>query len=57
MCDQRLFMMNLEKTKLKSFTANYYTLNNLTYLQALKLIHGTPLQYSCLENPMDGGAW
>ena len=26
-----------------------------------KLIHGegngTPLQYSCLENPMDGGAW
>ena len=57
MCDQRLFMMNLEKTKLKSFTANYYTLNNLTYLQALKLIHGTALQYSCLENPMDGGAW
>ena len=26
-----------------------------------KLLHGegygTPLQYSCLENPMDGGAW
>ena len=20
-------------------------------------INGTPLQYSCLENPMDGGAW
>ena len=19
--------------------------------------HGTPLQYSCLEDPMDGGAW
>ena len=19
--------------------------------------HGHPLQYSCLENPMDGGAW
>ena len=19
--------------------------------------HGDPLQYSCLENPMDGGAW
>ena len=19
--------------------------------------HGTPLQYSCLENPMEGGAW
>ena len=20
-------------------------------------VHGTPLQYSCLENPTDGGAW
>ena len=19
--------------------------------------HGNPLQYSCLENPMDGGVW
>ena len=23
----------------------------------LTSINGTPLQYSCLENPMDGGAW
>ena len=23
----------------------------------LKVPNGTPLQYSCLENPMDGGAW
>ena len=22
-----------------------------------KSYNGTPLQYSCLENPMDGGAW
>ena len=21
------------------------------------MTNGTPLQYSCLENPMDGGAW
>ena len=21
------------------------------------MFHGTPLQYSCLEDPMDGGAW
>ena len=20
-------------------------------------VHGTPLQFSCLENPMDRGAW
>ena len=32
-----------------------------TILIVVKLIlgegSGTPLQYSCLENPMDGGAW
>ena len=31
------------------------------YLTILNLLFGegsgTPLQYSCLENPMDGGAW
>ena len=30
----------------------------LTYIQnTLGEGNGTPLQYSCLENPMDGGAW
>ena len=23
----------------------------------LAIVYGTPLQYSCLESPMDGGAW
>ena len=23
----------------------------------VSVVYGTPLQYSCLENPMDGGAW
>ena len=27
------------------------------YIFCLVLGYGTPLQYSCLENPMDGGAW
>ena len=27
------------------------------FLSYLHLCNGTPLQYSCLENPMDGGAW
>ena len=28
------------------------------FIQKLKKVgNGTPLQYSCLENPMDGGAW
>ena len=34
--------------KIKSFMyLSYITSNG----------NGTPLQYSCLENPMDGGAW
>ena len=37
------------------------------FLPPIELLHkcrinngegnGTPVQYSCLENPMDGGAW
>ena len=34
---------------------------NFSYLILTTLLdgegNGTPLQYSCLENPMDGGAW
>ena len=29
----------------------------LLYLLSLSYSYGNPLQYSCLENPMDGGAW
>ena len=32
------------------------TASNSTKLELL-YHNGTPLQYSCLENPMDGGAW
>ena len=31
-------------------------INTLLY-DAIGEGHGTPLQYSCLENPMDGGTW
>ena len=27
------------------------------YVMGIREGNGTPLQYSCLENPMDGGAW
>ena len=29
----------------------------ISYHRILLSPNGTPLQYSCLENPMDGGAW
>ena len=34
-------------------TSDYLWLSNRIYGEG----DGTPLQYSCLENPMDGGAW
>ena len=34
-----------------------YSLRNKEVLGAFGEGDGTPLQYSCLENPMDGGAW
>ena len=45
------------------FDATFLILDcNPTYYNALLVNwyregNGTPLQYSCLENPMDGGAW
>ena len=39
----------------------HHRLDRHEFEQALEVGHGegdgTPLQYSCLENPMDGGAW
>ena len=32
---------------------SFLRLNNPLFREG----NGTPLQYSCLENPMDGGAW
>ena len=32
-------------------------LNLTVYLSRAGEGNGTPLQYSCLENPMDRGAW
>ena len=39
----------------------FHVLLGSSYLRPLEAMtgegNGTPLQYSCLENPMDGGAW
>ena len=34
-----------------------YNLHNIPSYLSVGEGDGTPLQYSCLENPMDGGAW
>ena len=43
---QRRWKQVIEETSTLTFTASLFGEGN-----------GTPLQYSCLENPMDGGAW
>ena len=39
------------------FTAEFYQKFREELTPILGEGNGTPLQYSCLENPMDGGAW
>ena len=39
------------------FTAEFYQNFREELTPILRKGNGTPLQYSCLENPMDGGAW
>ena len=48
-----------------SFAVSYTGLSLMIFLNSIYILvycigregNGTPLQYSCLENPMDGGAW
>ena len=35
----------------------FVSLKSYTLLLTIGEGNGTPLQYFCLENPMDGGAW
>ena len=35
----------------------WYSINWASLVALLREGNGTPLQYSCLENAMDGGAW
>ena len=45
-------MLNLE---LSGHATLIYVLNNMNIAHIYREGNGTPLQYSCLENPMDGG--
>ena len=50
--------MEEQDTKRDHLTAVYkYTSTMTTIFYSLGEGSGTPLQYPCLENPMDGGAW
>ena len=46
-----------ESTFLTALCLSLLVILSWRLLQCLGEGNGTPLQYSCLENPMDGGAW
>ena len=45
----------------KRYYRSNYSKDNVRKKRELRVynreVNGTPLQYSCLENPMEGGAW
>ena len=49
----------LSRSLLLSLSPNTETLEKKLCIPDLRIGEGnvTPLQYSCLENPMEGGAW
>ena len=47
----------LEPKKIKTVTVSIVSPFICHEVMDLGENNGTPLQYSCLENPMDGGAW
>ena len=57
---ERSFFREIKLKQIRMLTMFY--LKHFFFFFCLLLIHkgegnGNPLQYSCLENPMDGGAW
>ena len=53
--------MKVKNESLKDLSRKLYEAINFLFCFSLCTLNGegngTPLQYSCLENPMDGGAW
>ena len=50
--------MNILNIRRVHLFKNFMDLSSWAFYTAASLhTYGTPLQYSCLENPMDGGAW
>ena len=56
-----IYMASQVALAVKNLLANARDLGNVGLIpgsgRSLGGEHGTPLQYSCLENPMDRGAW
>ena len=63
-CQETVISTNLSKTahgKKSSIVISRYAKPDLVFNKCHEFTfgegNGNPLQYSCLENPMEGGAW
>ena len=52
-CKQILYQLSYQESPLYSLDLTYLTKDHLSCGEG----NGNPLQYSCLENPMDRAAW
>ena len=52
-----LYFLTVLKMSNFSLGSSNHFLNSLNIFMIIGEGNGTPLQYSCLENPTDGGAW
>ena len=52
-----MWTVNFQMLKLDLEKAEETAIKLRTSIGSFREGDGTPLQYSCLENPMDGGAW
>ena len=50
-------LLSVQELSKSSLTPQFKSINSSALSFFIGQGNGTPLQYSCLENPMDGGAW
>ena len=55
------YIKSVQQYQLFHILSNIWCCQSFSFQHGVLVVvgegHGTPLQYSCLENPMDGGAW
>ena len=59
-CMSCLYILEINPLSVVSFAIIFSHSNGCLFTLLIVSLgegNGTPLQYSCLENPMDGGAW
>ena len=61
-CSGMSYHLSFQSVQSEYYRVSIYRTDEVLYINDSLIAHfregnGTPLQYSCLENPMDGGVW